>query len=273
MNFDTVFTDIITERLEVALKAGPVKVKKDMFNPGFNPSTEDMKEAEKILVDFFKSRGSISFVNDREWELIDLRRHYNEDTFSFKYITKGGSMVEVPRWEGSELTKTIKQFKTPKEAIASIPADPNLAYRGMSMAEWAEIKRTKTVRSKGEYNLGTTQEGYTFFGSTPSTAEYYATGFTPFDKNPSRRNPAVVIAVPKAKLQNASEIKIDGTPVGNDEEWIARSIPYQDIAGAWILTPVKSDHGHIDLIVKDNGRVVDGSRSPEGNIYSILKVK
>ncbi len=270
--FNNLFDTLLNEKMNVSIVAGPPK--KQKFYADFNPTPEDVAEAQKVLVKFFTDKGAIQFVNDREWVLEDLSRRYDGDTFSFKYFMKGGKTAEVPRWEGSEHTRTVKQFKSPKDAITSIPANPDLAYRGMSLTEWVNIKNTGIVKSKGEYNIGTTQEGYTFFGSTPATADFYAVGFTPFGKAPSRNNPAVIIAAPRALMTNASVTMKNGQPVGNDGEWVVDAIPLSKVTHVWILTPVEAGPGQVDLIVKPDGRIMDGSRSPELAVrYSIKQVK
>lgn len=123
--------------------------------------------------------------------------------------------------------------KTAKDAIQDIPADPNLAYRGMSWEEWQSIQKTGKIQSKGIYNIE--QEGFTFFGKDPSTALSYTANFAPMQYTLSNKKPGVIIAVDRKNL-------IDDDPrIRQDTEMALKgSMPASEIKQVYIIKPEAS---------------------------------
>jgi len=97
----------------------------------------------------------------------------------------------------------------------------DVLYRGMSAEEYRSALEQGYIKSKGDYNLGTEQEGLTFFSTRPSQAESYANNYTPegFKATPDR--PAYVVAIKKPN-------KIDYV-TGDTEMGLKGEIPTSDI--------------------------------------------
>ena len=93
----------------------------------------------------------------------------------------------------------VKDVLRPKRNLnskLSFEPNPQLVYRGMSNAEFENIKKTGVIKSKGDYNLQG-QEGLTYFTTRPETADSYAHSFAPWSQKANWDKPAWVIAVPK----------------------------------------------------------------------------
>ena len=136
-----------------------------------------------------------------------------------------------------------KVYKTPKDAIEEIPADPRRAYRGMSWEEWQDIRRKGYIYSRGKYNLG--QEDYTLFGQDPPTAVHYAHGFAPLQYQTSFRKPSVVIAIPRDLTRTHQD---DPDNIPQSELGVKGRLSSEHITDVWMLVPVKADqHGYLEL--------------------------
>lgn len=244
--------------------------------PKLKATDADMAEAAAALEKFFAARGTTEFMHRYEWtlerisgdtSLVDGKR------FDFEYLPKGGRRMTEPRWPGSEYTRTYKAFRASKRADPGEHEDAAMVYRGMSMAEWAEAKRSGQLQSKGDYNLGQWQDGWTFFGNKFRTAKHYATGFAPYDRTPGRAKPAVIVAVPKSLTVRASD-----AAAGTDDEYVAKTIPLSQVAHVWIATPATEGVGHLEVAVKKDWRtgeerVTDGSRATPHQTTELIKVK
>ena len=117
----------------------------------------------------------------------------------------------------------------PKETLVDrvpLQRDPELMYRGMSDAEMRNILRTGIIESKGRYNIGSEQEGLTYFDRTPQSAESYSSSFAPRQHKPTFDKPAFVVA---AKLPPESRIRnVQGT--GNTEVGVIGPTSMDDVA-------------------------------------------
>jgi hypothetical protein len=142
------------------------------------------------------------------------------------------------KWTGGKTNRTI--YKTPQDAIKQIPADPNLAYRGMAWEEWQSIRKTGFVQSRGVYNLGDEQSNYTMFGYTPDTGEHYAHGFAPLQYQTSFKRPSVVISVPKNLLLTHQD---DPKGIPTNELACKGPLSSSQIKSVWMLIPTSSKTG------------------------------
>ncbi len=238
---------------------------------------EDVKEGEHYLRKFYAKRGTSNFLTHYDWELRKVRGYkegMDGKSFDFSYLHKGGKKVEEPRWPGSEYTRTVKKFRGSSRSvdIKDVPEDSRFAYRGMSMAEWADAKGNGKIQSQGGYNIGTQQENWTFFSNSFRTAAHYSSGFAPFDREATRKEPAVIIAVPIELTKNAKDVG-----AGTEDERVAREVPLNQVKHLWVYTPIEFDTGHIDIVVnrdyKGNESVSDGSRAGPISRKELIQIK
>lgn len=149
------------------------------------------------------------------------------------------------QYKGGKSGKTV--YKTPKDAIASIPADSSLAYRGMCWEEWQSIRKTGFIMSSGAYNLGDEQKDLTMFGMDPGTALHYAHGFAPIQYQISQTKPGIVIAVPKEGLLT-HEDDPEGIPKG--ELAVKGKMPASQIKHVWMMVVTESDNaGFMEFVI------------------------
>ena len=185
----------------------------------------------------------------------------NETTFYFKYDT-----IDKNRGLEADGKKT---YKTPKDAIESIPENPILAYRGMSWEEWKNIQKTGVIQSAGQHNFNN-ENGLTFYGLTPDTGESYAGSFAPAAYKPTPTRPGIIIAIPRHLLKNRQQNP--NIPQGE----LAHEGPLdaKNIANAWMLVATKIKPGSFDLTVNDRTKkVTEGSRGTISIQYAIRQLK
>lgn len=120
-------------------------------------------------------------------------------------------------------------------AQPDLDRDDAVIFRGMSDREWQAARSAGQIRSLGQYNLGDSQIGRTYFSVDPAQACSYATGFAPWNLHPTFDEPGYVIAVRRPPGQrllcDGDEVGVDG-PVALDdvlEVWQAR--PYAIFPG------------------------------------------
>ena len=207
------------------------------------------QEAEYYLRQYFKTKGREKYLNNFDWKLTKVegtKQSRDGQDFSFTYMHKGGKNSERPLWQGSSFVKNTKTFRNSTRGMPEkdIQNDPSLVYRGMNIEEWLEAKKTGKIKSKGSYNIGSQQENWTFFTKDFRTASSYASGFAPLAYKPTRKKPAVIVAVPAKLVQNAKDVG-----AGPDSEYVAREIPMHEVIHAWILTPVEYEQGRFTISV------------------------
>lgn len=151
------------------------------------------------------------------------------------------------------------------DLMPSVPAREGFVYRGMAREEWEAIKRQGYVQSLGNFNIGETQDGLTFYGEAGS-AQNYADGFSPWAFSPAPGVNNVVIEVPRSKVKGA------GDRPGIPESEFAHEgrLDVSEITGAYELVAgsprLHHRHGDIgatgefDIFVSDGSTRV-GSRS------------
>jgi hypothetical protein len=81
--------------------------------------------------------------------------------------------------------------------VDRLPAQPKEGrlYRGMSADEYEAIQKSGMIQSGGEYNIGDSQKGLTYFTTEPDAAESYASSFAPKQFKPTFEKPAYVVGV------------------------------------------------------------------------------
>lgn len=223
---------------------------------------------------------------DQRYDVIltNIRDSY-EVIFEFELKPKGFRQPELSQPEDFLYDFNIKHrdgktgsyiHKTPKDAIAEIPKDPDLVYRGMSWEEWSFIKKNGFIQSKGSYNFDS-QNNLTFYGSA-ETAEYYANSFAPNPFKTSLKKPSVVISISRRNVKGHEDFP-DKIP-SNEFAHIGK-LDIKEIKGAWMLSPVKSKSGKFEIIltyINDGnnsfrlGKPREGSRSNPSIGYAIRKL-
>jgi hypothetical protein len=239
------------------------------------------KQAEDALSKYFnRYKGpELQFASVRyAFHLKEIDKgwfEYDRYVFTYTPIEAKRGMPEIapkddyrfeidPNWSG----KTDKKlYKTPKDAIESIPDDPSLAYRGISWEEWQNIRKTGVIRSQGGYNLQR-QENLTFWSPKPDTAQFYSSGFAPMAYKATMTRPGVVIAVPRSLLKDHKHFGIPPGELGH-----LGDMPLNKITDVWMLVVNKVKPGTFDLYVFKNGTVKEGSRSDVSMGYAIRKLK
>ena len=195
---------------------------------------------------------------------------YGEVIYTFRYISKGG------HFHKSEFSSynNRKLYRSAKDAIDAIPKESKSAYRGISFEEFKSIKTSGYVKSSGVLNLGSAQEGYTFFGDDPGTGVFYASSFQPIYSGITRGKPAFVIEVSRSELTQASLIIDPETQrkVGTSEEFVTdKPISKDKILNLYMLMPVNSSAGVIEIIFdKWRKKYREGSRMGHSTKYEIV---
>jgi len=231
---------------------------------------EYIPQAKAALVSYLQRYGDSQELKSASGRYNYVLVKYSPDKWSdtkrlyFKYdvIDKGKGREEIitdptdwrheyGNWDG----KTGKKvFKSPKDAIESIPADPALAYRGMSWEEWKGIQKNGLIQSRGQHNFSN-QTNLTFYGPSPGTGENYAGGFAPTSYGPSPKKPGVVISVPRALLKTPK----DNPNIPNGELASEGPLDAKNIKNVWMLVTTKVKPGTFDLeINKRTGKVKEG---------------
>ena len=166
----------------------------------------------------------------------ELQQHPYDDTGTVKEVTpKPGTMPPV---------------NTFSEPIT----EPGKIWRGMSHDEFQAAQRTGKIESLGDYNLGEEQAGLTYFTTQKDTAEFYASGFAPWQYKPTVERPAVVVKV----SDPGNHVYVAGT--GNHEVGLRGSVPFSSVEEVNMGKVVKFDTGMFE-VRRDNysGNVSVGS--------------
>jgi hypothetical protein len=164
------------------------------------------------------------------------------------------------------------QPKDPK-ALTELPTkgEEGLIYRGMSHEEFEGAIRAGAFGSKGEYNIGMSEDKLTFFSTSPRQAESYANGFAPWQFTPTPERPAVVVAIKDpgnhAKLPHLGG---DTTEVGLEGKISSGKIDHVFIGKPYDFKP-----GNQDVINdKYHGMTPGSGSSPRASvIWKKIKMK
>lgn len=125
--------------------------------------------------------------------------------------------------------KLIPKTKIASNAEDIIPTSDDVIHRGISHDEFQNIMKTGKIKSKGSGNLGSEQEGLTYFTTDPSAAQSYSNMFAMTNKRPTPEKPPYIISI---KKPHESRIKkIEGT--GEHEVGVTGEIPSSDIIGIY----------------------------------------
>lgn len=204
-----------------------------------------------VLNNYFGDR--LSNVNKRfDIILTKVRSDGYEPIFEFDLVPIGKHTPEIAAPD-NPLYSMYQQyskgetgwriFKTPKDAIDTIPEKEEWAYRGMSWEEWQSIRKNQAIQSNAGYNFSN-QQSLTFYGNA-DTATFYSNSFAPQGFKASTQRPAVVIAVPKQYVLTHKD-RPDTIPEGE----FAHEGPLSSkhITAAWMLVPIKAKKGVFEIV-------------------------
>lgn len=231
---------------------------------------DEMRQAAKFLYKYFENRGTLNWMFSYSWELTEVKESYIDGLrMRFDYWPKKGRLVNREPYPDAGYTKPTKSFRTPQAAMNYAEAEgkaqfgDKFVFRGMNMKEWIAAKKQGFIKSKAEYNLG--QVPLTYYGANFSTAHSYAGGFAPFDKEPTRDTPGVIIAVPRELTQPAKA----ATGYGMEDEYVADKIPLDQVKGIWYIVPIQIGKGYFELVFKNN-KLDRGSAAPPSARFIIV---
>jgi hypothetical protein len=210
-----------------------------------------------------------------------IERREDDDRESYRYYPKGMEewkedfrMIRDPdtgrtfkgrpiKWdpEISDIEPTEdkwgRDFKTTLREgwFDDVPQNDKLIFRGMSWEEWQGIKETGIIKSKGDYNIGSEQEGLTYFTTDSGSATHYSSGFAPIQYQATPNKPAIVIGIPKRE-----GVAVEGT--AEHEVGLPGDISAKEIVEVWLGQPYYAgSHGTATVTNDSRGRR-DSSRSP-----------
>lgn len=251
---------------------------------------EEKKQATEILKKYIKD--NYKYYTDTFGELAASRydfilKNIHDDwkrpVYTFNIVGKGGKTITAPAYPWADTpqmkkyTHSIRKYRDVKNAIDEIPVNPDSAYRGMSFEELMDAKKKGYFKSSGIMNIGDSQENYTFFGDSPSTAKFYGASFQPVPSSATRNKPGVIIEVPKNILTpaNITLSKKTQKPVGNNHEFVTdKPIDFSNVKNLWLIVPEKSSLGTIEVIYdKLSGKTSEGSRYPADLTYKLIHKK
>jgi hypothetical protein len=278
MNYKEFYKDLLNEALSISFAKN-----KNFTDEEKKQATEAVKHHFENGYNFYREKFGELAVSRFDFVLKDIRDHWRETVFSFDIIGKGGRDASELAFPGSEveglknLKRPYRKYRDVKDAVEEIPKNPDSAYRGMSFEELVDAKKKGHFKSSGIMNIGDSQENYTFFGKTPSTARYYAASFQPLPSSVTRNKPGVIIEVPRDLLRpaNITMSKKTGEPVGSEEEFVTdKSINFSDVKNLWLIVPEKSGFGSVDIRYdKFEKKYTEGSRFPSYSNYKIIHQK
>lgn len=126
----------------------------------------------------------------------------------------------------------------------------DVIHRGMSHDEYQNILKHGRIKSKGSGNLGTEQEGLTYFTTDPTSAQFYANSFAMTKNKPTPNKPAYIVSV---KRPHPDRIKnVEGT--GEHEVGVSGDISADDIVSVHRGNVIQHDTGEKDISMPYDGR-------------------
>lgn len=276
MKYRDFYKELIKEALSISFA-------KDFTDEEKQKATEALKYYIKTSYKYYSEKYADLMIPRYDFILKDIRDHWRETIYSFDIVGKGGRNISKSMFPDSDV-ESLRNMKRPyrkyrdiKDAVGDIPADVDNAYRGMSFEELLDAKKKGHFKSSGIMNIGDSQENYTFFGDTPSTARYYSAGFQPMPSSVTRNKPGVIIEVPKSILRpaNVTMSQKTGRPVGTENEYVTdKSINFSDVKNLWLIVPEQSSFGSVEVVYdKYEKRYREGSRSAAMTDYKLIHKK
>ncbi len=136
---------------------------------------------------------------------------------------------------------TMLGLKDVSSTAFNFPSEPGIIYRGMSNEEYEGAKKNGYFESKGGYNLGSAQEGLSYFSADPQTAVSYANGFAPWQYSATPSRPAVVVAI----KDPGNHVIMPHIP---EEIGLRGRVPFSALSHVYLGHPVLIRGGKFDVI-------------------------
>jgi 8-oxo-dGTP pyrophosphatase MutT (NUDIX family) len=175
-------------------------------------------------------------------------------------------------------TAIERQSAVPKEGVKTEIeplGDKTVLYRGMSGEEWEDIQKTGRIQTNSSYNIGSEQEGATFFSPDHTTAVSYADSFAPWQQKATFDKPAYVVAIRRPQSlettsPNENEIGFKG-PI--DKSYIVaawRGEVYEHTPGTFSLERIGNSHDYRQGSTSSPSNHIAWSRVSEAEIHGGL---
>lgn len=166
---------------------------------------------------------------------------YTPDQFDVsvtpKHIPEGWQQDNKGTWYDPQYA-TLNEYGVAGAKARSIYDSPDgtesgYIFRGMSFDEYQSVLKSGYIKSRGDYNLGPEQQGLTYFSNDKGQASYYASGFAPWQWQPTPDKPAVMVKVKDpgnhqdvAGADNTREVGIRGSVPADQIEEVYFGIPF-----------------------------------------------
>lgn len=247
-----------------------------------NFSDEEKKGAKQALLEFLRSgfdyyerEFGLDSLPRYDFHLKRVKRDRREINYLFEVIDSRGRETTYQIGGDSGIFDRKKHHRTIEDALEEIPVDAENAYRGLSFEEFLNAKQRGFFVSSGMMNIGSRQQGYTFFGSDPGTAAFYSTEFQPLPRDATRSRPGVVIEVSRQILEPAhlATSPITKGPVGEKGEFVtSKAVSLSSVVNLYLLVPHTSKFGSLEIIhdlTRDKYR--KGLMWPPRSSYIVIK--
>jgi hypothetical protein len=145
------------------------------------------------------------------------------------------------------LRREVARIKPGLPDEIPLTKDPNLMYRGISSGEYEHFLKTGKIKSQQEYNIGSEQEGLTYWATDPRSAESYANGFAPPQYKPTFEHPCYVLVARRASPEDMRKVK--GT--GDNELGVTRAVDRDEVTEVWRGRVAAMRVGNYDVVERD----------------------
>jgi hypothetical protein len=145
------------------------------------------------------------------------------------------------------LRREVARIKPGLPDEIPLTKDPNLMYRGISSDEYEHYLKTGKIKSQQEYNIGSEQEGLTYWATDPRSAESYANGFAPPQYKPTFEHPCYVLVARRASPEDMRKVK--GT--GDNELGVTRAVDRDEVTEVWRGRVAAMRVGNYDVVERD----------------------
>ena len=234
------------------------------FNPKLQHLKGDISQDVKQYIKEHHAYRELSTRMDMVHLGTDKSSYGSTEYYKFGIVPKGEKWKQKGHFENKG--EPIQYGK--KSGYEKIPRKAGLVYRGMSWQEYQNAKRKGYFKSRGSYNIGTTQVGATCGSLDPDTAMLYAANFAPMQKKPTPNEPGVVIAF---KLNDKWESNKNMTGSSTERQCM-EPLSWSDVKEVYIFQMETFIPSHME-IWKDVHGLQLGSRDTPSVIGKWKRVK
>lgn len=155
--------------------------------------------------------------------------------------------------ENNAVLAHIDRLQPRKNTVSKFPVEDtretrrgigDTIYRGMSHEEYENFRKSGRIQSSGNYNIGDAQKGLTYFTTSPSAAESYASSFAPEKHKPTFNRPAYIVAVKRPADKHIKQVP--GT--GEHEIGVTRPIEANEVKAVYRGNVVAYDPGESNSV-------------------------